>query len=184
MAQNPILAAVVQEPPGLFDINTGLSAWTIIIFLILLGVLYKFAYPHILGAVEARERRIQEVLAAAARDRLEAERLREEQNRQLAEARQQVQQILAEGRQGAERIRDEMLEQARTEQGALLERTRQELARERELAMDALRQEAVELALAAAGKLLGRRVDAAEDRALVRESLAHAGTARNGGGVG
>lgn len=176
-----IVALVAQgETPGLFQINTGLSIWTLIIFLVLLGVLYKFAYPPILGAVDARERRLRETLEAAARDRAEAERLLEEQRRQLAEGRQQVQQLLAEGRQAAERLRAEILEQARREQEELLQRTRQELAREREAALAALRDEAVELSLAAAGKLLSRRLDAAEDRALVREFIDRAGIGANG----
>lgn len=183
MAMHVIGWVILQEePPGIFDLNWGLSFWTLVIFGVLLAVLYKFAYPFILGAVEARERRIQEVLDAAARDRQEAERLLEEQRSQLTEARQQVQQLLAEGRQAAERLRGEMLEQARQEQEALLERTRQDLARERELALAALRDEAVDVSLAAASRLLERRLDAAEDRTLVREYLSRAVAAGNGGG--
>ena len=102
-----------------------------VIFLALLAVLGKFAWKPILGALEARERRIQDILDAAARDREEAERLMEEHRRQLAEARQQAQQITAEGRQAADRIRQEMLERARAEQEELLARARQELERER-----------------------------------------------------
>jgi F-type H+-transporting ATPase subunit b len=177
-----VLQEAEHATPGIFDINTGLSIWTLVIFLSLLAVLYKFAYPHILGAVETRERRIQEVLDAAARDRLEAERLLQEQRAQLAEGRQQVQQLLTEGRQSAERLRAELLEQARLEQEALLERTRQDLARERELAIAAVREEAVDISLAAASKLLERRLDAAEDRKLVRDYLQRVG-AGNGGGL-
>ena len=169
--------------PGLFQINTGLSIWTLIIFLVLLGVLYKFAYPHILGAVDARERRLREVLEAAARDRAEAERLLEEQRREIAGARQQVQQLIAEGRQAAERTRTEMLDQARREQEELVERTRRELARERELLLAALRDEAVDLSLAAASKLVERRFSADEDRELVHAYLRRAGEADGAQGV-
>lgn len=184
----PIIALLaIQEEhatPGLFDINTGLSIWTLIIFLTLLGVLYKFAYPHILGAVEERERRLREVLEAAARDRQEAERLLEEQRRQLSEGRQQVQQLLAEGRQAAERLRAEILEQANREKTALIESAREEMARERDQILAELRNEAVEISLAAATKLIGRKVDADTDRALVREYLQNLQPAGgNGGGL-
>jgi len=168
--------------PGLFQINTGLSIWTLIIFLVLLGVLYKFAYPHILGAADARERRLREVLEAAARDRAEAERLLEEQRRELANARQQVQQMVAEGKQAAERARAEMLDQARREQEELVERTRRELAREREMLLAALRDEAVDLSLAAASKLVEKRLGSQEDRELVHAYLQRA--AGNGGARG
>lgn len=170
-----ILSIVAQEAeqaqPSLFSLNLGVSAWTVVIFLILLAVLAKFAFPAILGYANAREHRIQEVLDAAARDREEAERLLAEQRRELTEGRQQAQQILAEARQTAERARVEILERARVEQEEMLARAKQEIERERERAADSLRRDAVEMALAAAGKLIGERVGSEEDRQLVRDYL-------------
>src|SRR5690606_70681 len=61
-------APLHAQEGGLLEIDTGLMIWTVLIFLIVLGVLYKAAYPHILGAVEAREARISELLASAERD--------------------------------------------------------------------------------------------------------------------
>ena len=117
-----ILAVMLQESGGetfpLFSLNTGVMIWTIIIFLGLVLVLGKWAWKPILGALEARERRIQEILDAAARDREEAEKALEEHRRQLAEGRQQAQQILAEGRQAAERVKQDMLEAARKQGGS------------------------------------------------------------------
>nr|PZN89609.1 MAG: ATP synthase F0 subunit B [bacterium] len=182
------LLLIVQEHAGggggLFSINPGLMIWTVIIFLALLAVLTKFAWKPILGALEARERRIQDILDAAARDRAEAERLMQEHQRQLAEARQQAQQITAEGRQAAERIRQEMLERARAEQEELLARARQELERERERALEALRRDAVELSLAAAAKLVGKRLDSEDDRRIITEYLDRIGASRQGVEVG
>jgi len=181
-----ILAILVQEAeaaqPSIFDVNLGVSFWTVVIFVILLVVLSKFAFPAILGYANARERRIQEILDAAARDREEAERGLEEQRRQLAEARQQAQQILQEARQAGERIRSELLERARAEQEELLARTRQELEREREVAIAALRREAVDLSIAAASKLVEQRLGSEEDRALVRDFIGRIG-ATNGAGT-
>jgi F-type H+-transporting ATPase subunit b len=170
-----ILSIVAQEAeqaqPSLFSLNLGVSAWTVVIFLVLLGVLVKFAFPAILGYANARERRIQEILDAAARDRAEAERMLEEQRRELTEGRQQAQQILAEARQAAERVREELLERARVEQDEMLARAKREIERERERATDLLRKEAVDMALAAAGRLIGERIGTEEDRELVRDYL-------------
>jgi F-type H+-transporting ATPase subunit b len=180
-----ILSIIAQEAehaqPSIFNLNLGVSFWTIVIFLVLLGVLAKFAFPAILGYANARERRIQEILDAAARDRAEAERLLEEQRRELAEGRQQAQQFVAEAKQAAERLRQEMLDRARAEQEEMLARARQEIERERERATEALRREAVDLALAAASKLVAERLDAERDRELVREYLDRIGA---GSGVG
>ncbi len=175
-----ILAVVLQEAGGesfpLFSLNTGVVIWTLIIFLGLVLVLGKYAWKPILGALEARERRIQEILDAAARDRAEAEKALEEHRRQLTDARQQAQQLMAEGRQGAERLRQEMLETARHQQEDLLARARDDIRREQEAAVQELRREAVDLSLAAASKLVEKRLDSAEDRRLVQDYLGRLGT--------
>jgi F-type H+-transporting ATPase subunit b len=64
-----------------------------------------------------------------------------------------------------------MLVRARAEQEELVTRARQDIERDRQKAIESLRREAVDLALAAAGKLVGQRMDAAEDRRLVTEYL-------------
>ena len=182
-----LLSVILQQAgeagaePNVFQLSTNVSFWTLVIFLALLAVLAKFAFPPILGYANAREQRIQDILDAAARDRGEAERILEEQRRELAEARQQAQQILADARQAGERVRREALEQARVEQEELVARAKRELEREREAAIDALRREAVDLSLAAASQLLGKRLGAEDDRALVRDYLDRVGA---GSGVG
>ena len=56
-----VSAPAFAQEGGLLDINEGLMVWTILIFLLVLGILYKAAFPHILGAVEAREARIRQL---------------------------------------------------------------------------------------------------------------------------
>lgn len=183
-----IVAVALQEAGGesfpLFSLNTGVVIWTLIIFLGLVLVLGRFAWKPILGALEARERRIQEILDAAARDRLQAEQALEEHRRQLSEGRQQAQQLLAEGRQAAERLRQEMLETARRQQEELLARARGDIRREQDAAIEQIRREAVDLSLAAASRLVEKRLDAAEDRRLVQEYLARLGSGSAAGGDG
>lgn len=156
---------------GLLSVNTGLMFWTLIIFGLVLFALYRWAFPHILGAVEAREAHIRELLAAAQRDREEAQALLEEQRRVHEEVRAQVQGMLAEGRAGGERLKEEILEEARREQQALIERTRRDLERQMESSLAEIRTQAVDLAIAAASKLLARNLDGDDNRRLVREYL-------------
>ena len=159
------------ESPGVFTLNIGTSVWTVVIFLLLLGVLAKFAFPPILGFAAAREARIQQDLDEAKRARAEAAAMIEEHRKQLAEARAQAQQIIAEGTQAADRTRQELLDRARGEQEELLTRTRQEIERERLKAVDSVRTEAVEIALAAASKLISQRLGSDDDRKLVSDYL-------------
>ena len=72
-------------------------------------------------------------------------------------------------------MRAEVLEAARREQQELLERARRDIAAEREVALDSVRREAVELAIRAAEKLVRRSLDAEDNRRLVREFLGQVG---------
>src|SRR5436309_8399504 len=83
----PALAQEGGDKGGLLAVNTGLSAWTIIIFLIVLAILARFAFPKILGAVEARERHLAELAEGAERDRAEAAALLDEHRRLVEETR-------------------------------------------------------------------------------------------------
>lgn len=160
-----------EGEPGLFSLNLGLSLWTIVVFVVVLFVLGKYAWGPILGAIDAREKGIQDSVEEAGRLRDEARALLEEHQRQLADSRRQSQQILAEARDAGEQLRRQMEEKARAEGEALVERARREIEREKQAALDELRQESVDLALAAAGRLLQRKLDAEADRALVQGFL-------------
>jgi len=164
-------AAEHAEAPNVFAFTTGVSFWTVIIFLILLFVLAKFAFPPILGYAAAREQRIQEALDAARRDREESQRVLEEQRQALAQARGEAHTYIAEAQKDAERVRRETLERARLEQEEILARAKREIEDERARAIESLRREAVDLAIAAASKLVEKRLDAQEDRRIVTDFL-------------
>jgi F-type H+-transporting ATPase subunit b len=157
---------------GLFDINwPGLMFWTWLVFLLLLFVLRRWAWGPIIGALETREKRIQETLDRAARDREEADRLLDEQRRILDESRDQAQTILADTRKAAEAVRAEMLDAARGQKDQIVASAREDIERERDEALEALRREAVDLSISAAGRVLHREVDSEENRRIVEEYL-------------
>lgn len=166
----PLLAA--QEGGGLFALEPGLMIWTILVFLIVLYALRKWAFGPILGALDAREEGIRSSIEHAAVMRAEAQSLLEEHRRQLADARRESQEIVAQGREAAERLRREIEATAREEGERMLERARQEIERERDQALLQIRQEGVDLALAAASRLLDEKLTADKDRELVRAYLA------------
>ncbi|MFN2317379.1 MAG: F0F1 ATP synthase subunit B [Gemmatimonadales bacterium] len=167
-----LLRAGEGGPTSPFEVNLGLAVWTWIVFLPLMWLLYKFAYPAILSATEAREKRIAEQLGEAERLNAEARTLLAEQQKHAAESRSTAQAMLAEAREVAEKERAATVEKTAKEQDVLVDRARREIAAERDKAILALRQEAVDVSLAAASKLIGQRLDGAADRKLVEEYLA------------
>jgi F-type H+-transporting ATPase subunit b len=167
-------AEAAEGGPNVFNFAVGVSFWTVVIFLLLMAVLAKFAFPPILGYAEAREKRIQASLDDAKRQRAEAESLLEQQRKELSTARLEAQQLIAEAKQLGERARQEVLVRARGEQEEIVTRAKDEIEREREKALESVRREAVDLAIAAASKLLEKRLSGDEDRRLVTEYLSRA----------
>ena len=170
-----LIFAVLQheaESPSVFSFAANVSFWTVIIFVLLLFLLAKFAFPPILGYAAAREARIQDALDTARRDREEAQRLIEEQRSELVKAREEGQHLIADAQKAAERVRRDLLDKARAEQEDMLQRAKSEIEAERTRAIDSLRREAVDLAMAGASRLIERKLDTQEDRRIVTEFLA------------
>lgn len=175
LALLPTGVAAAEDGPGLFDVNLGLSLWTVVIFLALLFMLRRFAWGPILGMVEERETRIRSALDESAAAQDEARKLLEEHKAQLADARRQAGEIVAEGKAAGDRVRKDIEEKARDEAQHILESARREIARERDEAIAQLRKESVDLALAAAAKLMRERMDDSKDRELVMDYLSGLG---------
>lgn len=164
--------AHAAEGGGPLTVEGGLMFWTLVVFALLLFVLRKYAWPEILKAVEERERNLEQQIADAARAREEAAGLLAEQKRLLDAARAEARGLLAQAEKVAEAERTVRLEKTKEEQEVLLQRARREIAEERDRAVLQLRREAVDLSLAAAAKLVGKRLDAATDRELVEQFIA------------
>jgi len=173
-----LLLALLQEaeahqgPASPFEVNFGLFFWTWLVFFGLLYVLKRFAWPPLLKATVDRERRIQKLLDEAELRNKQAQSLFEEHQRLLAESRTKAHAMIVDAKQIAEKERAVAMERTLQEQQQLLERARRDIAGERERAIAELRQEAVDLSLAAASKLIGQRLTSDTDRKLVEEYLA------------
>jgi F-type H+-transporting ATPase subunit b len=169
----PFLTAVEEgQRVDLLSPSGGLMLWTLLIFAVLLVILSRFAFKPILAAVEARERSLQEAIDSARRDRDEAARLLAEQRARLEEAHSEAQRLIAEGRAAADRLRQQMLEEAKQQQQEMLERARREIETERANALEDLRRGTIDLAIAAAERVIERNLDAAANREIVERFLA------------
>ncbi len=179
-AASPAFAAT--EEAGKTDFlspHGGLMVWTLLIFIALFFILSRYAFGPITKAVEAREQALQEAIDQAKKDREEAARILAEHRTQLEGARGEAQRIIAEGRAVGEKLRVQMLEETRTQQQDLLDRARREIAGERDIAIAELRKEAVDLAIAAASKVIERNLDDSANRKLVEGYLASSNVRRN-----
>ena len=180
LTASPLLAQEGEKSVDLLSPNPGVMFWTLVIFVVLLVVLARFAFKPLTAAVEAREKALEEAITSAKRDRDAAAQLLAEQQKALDATRADAQRVVAESRVTAEKLRNEMLEQTKAQQHELLDRARAEIDNERKRAITDLRREAVELALAGASKVVERNLDDQTNRKLVESFLATvpAGTGR------
>ncbi len=163
---SPILAA------GLLDANFGLAIWLIIAFVLLLILLRKFAWGPITTALDERESTIEEAITRAERANAEAQALLAQNDEARREAERQAQHILREAKEQADAQRAASVEQTKAEVARLQEAARADIEREKQQALAELRSEVAALAVGAAEKILGQKIDGAEQSALVDRFIA------------
>ena len=163
-----------------FGVDLPKLAFQVINFLLLLYLLNRFLFKRVFALLDERSSRISKGLEdaeAAARDR---ELARAEREAALDEARKEAADMLARANKIAEDTRKDILAQARSEAEKVSARARDEIVAEKDRAMAEIRSQVADLALLAAGKLVGREMDAPTQRRLVNEFLADARPARRG----
>jgi F-type H+-transporting ATPase subunit b len=155
---------LVQPDPGLF-------IWTILTFLVLVGLLARFAWRPLLQALERRQATIAQSLEDAQRARQELERLQRESAQMMASARAEAESILARSRSDAEALREELKQKARTEASAIVKNAERQIQLETARAVQQIRHEAVDLSVEIASKILKRQVSREDNEALIQETL-------------
>jgi len=156
---------------GLFKGFVDLTLWTIVVFLVLLFFLSKLAWRPLIDALDKRERSIAAAMEEARQAKEDAQRLREQFNRQMQEANQQVAALLEEGRRATQKAAEEMLNRARAEIQADRDRLRRELDLARDQALQEIFNRAAELAVQVSARILPRHLNDDDQRRLVEEAL-------------
>jgi F-type H+-transporting ATPase subunit b len=160
MGDNPL----VQPDPGLF-------IWTIITFLVLLGLLAKFAWRPLLQALESRQESIRKSLDDALQAKQELERLQQESVQIIRQARIEADGIIARSREDAERLREELKQKARAEADVVVKNAERQISLETARALQQIRTEAVDLSVMIASKIIQRNLSKEDNERLIDEAL-------------
>ncbi|MEM9883584.1 MAG: F0F1 ATP synthase subunit B [Planctomycetota bacterium] len=155
----------------LFSRDPFSYVWNLLMFLILLGVLWVFVWPKILGGLQAREQKQLGDLEAAESARSEAEASLAEYKAQLAEARKEAQAIVAEARTAAQQAANADRAKIEAEVASLKDNAQRDIAAAKEQALAEIYGQAATLSTTIAGKILGREVSADDQRQLIDESV-------------
>jgi F-type H+-transporting ATPase subunit b len=154
-----------------FGVDIWKLGFQIVNFLLLLYLLNRFLFKRVLRLLDERQTKISQGLEdaeTAARDR---ELARAEREAALAEARREAEAMVQRAAKTAEATRAEILAEAKASAEQITTRAREEISAEKDRALAEIRGEVADLALEAAGKLIGAEMDAPTQRRLVKQFL-------------
>jgi len=150
----------------------GLIFWQLIIFLLVLFLLAKFAWKPILVALRDREDSIDNALRMAEQAKLEMQSLKAGNEKLLADARHERDQMLKEGQNIANQIVEKAKTDATDEANRIAQQAREAIQQEKNQALAEVRNTAAQLSVDIAERLLRRELaDPAAQQQLVTEYL-------------
>jgi len=152
-------------------INMPVLLAQIINFVILFGLLYLVAYKPIMRMLDERSRKIKESMEQTEHIKQQAERAEEEAAKRIDAAAKEGQEAVARAVRTGEEVKKEAQQQAKDEAEALVARARSEIQRERDEAIDDLRQEFADITIKAAGKVIDRTLDKKAHREIINKVL-------------
>ena len=159
-----------------FQINFFWVIAQAISFLIFLAILYFAAFRRIGGVLEERRSRIEQGLEDAAQARKDREQAEAERAATLQEARREANEILTRAQKVAQDTRDADIAATKADLERMRERAAAEIDAEKQRAIADLRNEVTDLALRAAGRVVGETLSTERERRLVADFLSETGT--------
>jgi F-type H+-transporting ATPase subunit b len=153
------------------EVNPDLAIFTLIIFVVLLIVLTKFAWRPIVEALDQREKMVADELETARRNNEESQRLLSEHGKKLDSATEEVRGMLDEARREAEQQKQSILEQAQAAAQSEKERAVREIAAAKNNALEELARSSVDQAVGLAGRIVGKQLNKDDHAQLIQDAL-------------
>ena len=153
------------------EFREDLALWTLVVFLLLLAILWKFAWGPIAAGLQNREQTIANYIADAKRAHEEAKLLLGEHQQKLAHAAEEVRALLEEARRDAEYTKQDILSEAKA--GAEAERVRalREIEAATDGALKQLAERSADLAVELAGKIVSAKLSPADHAKLIQDAV-------------
>jgi F-type H+-transporting ATPase subunit b len=172
-----LLAAEEKNPilPDIAELIYGTLA-----FLIVFGLLAKFAFPALNKMLAERTAKIQGEMEKAEATRSEADALLAEYRQNLAGARDESNRIIEESRKTADQLRRDIQAKAEEEAQATVARAQEEIRAERDRVFAELRGQVGDIAVELAGRVVGESLDKSAHERLIDEYIDQVASGGNG----
>jgi F-type H+-transporting ATPase subunit b len=155
--------------PMEFFSNTAF--WTLVIFLAVVAILYKFAFGPIAKALDEREQGILGNIAAAQKQNDDAKELLKQYQAKLDASKEEVRQILESAKKDAARQADDIVTKARDAAGLERDRAMKEIESATTSALQSIAERSATLATNLAGKMIRAEVKPEQHRNLIDAAL-------------
>ncbi len=153
------------------DFQGDLAIWTAAVFLVLLAILWMFAWRPIAGGLQKRERRIADEIASAERSNAEARQLLQQYEERLAASGEEVRQMLDAARRDAEHVGHQIVEKAQADAEAEHQRALERIEQAAANALQELAEESAALAVDLAGKIVHSQLDPKAHSHLIEQAV-------------
>ena len=165
-SRNPILPSVPE------------LVWGILSFAIVVFVMWKFAFPSVKRAMDARTERIRESLSTAEQAKTDAQSVLDEYQRQLADARNEANRIIEDARQTAEALRRDLTARAEADAAEIRNRASADIEAAKSRAMEELRSQLTDLTIGLAERVVKRNIDRESNAQLIDDYISTIGNNR------
>src|SRR3954454_2105976 len=166
-----VLAADTQKAPNPIVPKVNEIIWGSLAFLVLLVIMWKFAFPAVTKMMNDRTERIRANLDDADRVKAEAQQILDDYQQQLNDARNESNRIIEEARQTAESLRRDLMDRAEAEVAELRQRSADEIEAAKERALADLRTQVASIAVGAAEKIVEKSLDRETNLQLVENYI-------------
>jgi F-type H+-transporting ATPase subunit b len=149
--------------------------WSIVVFVILVIVLWRFVLKPVNNMIKKRQDEIRENIDNADRQNEEAAKYLEEQKANIEKSRQEAKKIIDEGKDAARKIREEIEAKAGEKSRTMIEDALAEIRTEKDRSLSEVKNEIIEIALAASEKIVSKELSGEEHKKLIEDSLKELG---------
>lgn len=163
------LGQLFESGPLLWQ--SDLAIFTAVVFLLLLLILWRFAWGPIRDGLDKREQGVADHIAAAERQHEEAKQFLSQYESKLAAAAGEVRELLEEARRDAEHTKEEIVAAAKAEAQAERDRALTEINTARDQALKDLAERSADMAVDLAGRIVQSQMSKDDHAALIKEAV-------------
>jgi len=153
------------------EFKGDLAIWTAVVFLMVVAILWKFAWGPIAEGLDKREQGIADEISAAEKSNADARELLQQYQDKLTASEDEIRQMIEAGKRDAEKIGDGIVEKARAEAQDDKRRALEEINLATDGALKELAERSATLAVELAGKIVSEKLDRKAHSGIIEKAV-------------